>query len=386
MAPRWWLYLQAIFWRFLMRIGMFVHDMAWPRPPRPSFARSFSVLDRRSTSSLVTLHFYCPPGYVPSRPRRHPVVVNFHGGGFTLGRATDDARWARMVLDEVGAVVVSVDYRLAPEHPFPAAVDDGVDALRYLAAHADELALDVSRVVLTGFSAGGNLAVTVPLRWRERVHDIHIADGDKDTDTDADRQDEHLGRSESTQSLLSRPLQPPLRILAIFAWYPILDFVLPRSHRRATSPLPEKTLPAFLTTLFDDSYLPDPLDRSSPYASPVLAPDDLLRTSLPHDVFLYTCEWDMLLKEGQHFVRRLDRLGKSVRAMMIEKAPHAWDKSANPFRDQGRVDVLYRDACAEMRALLVEEEEEGGPEGMRVEGAGEDLDRPDLGDLHGEDR
>ncbi|KAL1997822.1 hypothetical protein VTN02DRAFT_674 [Thermoascus thermophilus] len=128
------------------------------------------------------------------------------------------------------------------------------------------------------------------------------------------------------------------------------------------SPLPEKTLPAFLTTLFDDSYLPDPLDRSSPYASPVLAPDDLLRTALPRDVFLYTCEWDMLLKEGQHFVRRLQRLGKRVRAMMIEKVPHAWDKSANPFRDQGRVNVLYRDACAEMRALLVDEVDAAGAE------------------------
>ncbi|KAL1997576.1 hypothetical protein VTN02DRAFT_1435 [Thermoascus thermophilus] len=163
MPPRWSLYLQALFWRGLMRIGMFVHNMAWPRPPRPSFARAFNVHDlhhHRTTAALVTLHFYCPPGYCLRRPRKYPVVVNFHGGGFTLGRATDDARWARMVLDEVGAVVVSVDYRRAPEHPFPAAVDDGVDALRYLAAHADELALDVSRVVLTGFSAGGNLVVT----------------------------------------------------------------------------------------------------------------------------------------------------------------------------------------------------------------------------------
>ncbi|KAL2007989.1 hypothetical protein VTN00DRAFT_7971 [Thermoascus crustaceus] len=411
MTPRWWLYLQAIFWRFLMRIGMFVHDIAWPRPPRPSFTRSFTVLNHQaSSSSLVTLHFYCPPGYfsnralLPSpshRPRKYPVVVNFHGGGFTLGRATDDARWARMVLDEVGAVVVSVDYRLAPEHPFPAAVDDGVDALRYLAAHADELALDVSQVVLTGFSAGGNLVVTVPLRWRERVHGMHgdkdhdhdhdhdhDSDASFDTDTDhrdKDRPDPNLSRSESTQYLLDQPpqqplhtSQPPLRILAIFAWYPILDFVLPRSHRRATSPLPEKTLPSFLTTLFDDSYLPDSLDRSSPYASPVLAPDDLLRTCLPNDVFLYTCEWDMLLKEGQHFVRRLDGLGKRVRAMMIEKVPHAWDKSANPFRDQGRVNVLYRDACAEMRALLVEGTGGGLGQG-EGEGEGEDLDRPDLG-------
>lgn len=348
MAPRWWLYLQAIFWRFLMRIGMFVHDMAWPRPPRPSFARSFSVLDRRSTSSLVTLHFYCPPGYVPSRPRRHPVVVNFHGGGFTLGCATDDSYWAQCVLNETGAVFVSVGYRRAPEHPFPAAVDDGVDALLYLAAHAGELGLDMSHVALTGFSAGGNLAVTVPLRLQHRM-----VQNDQDSSSSSN---DFLSPLDSTQNLVDdgAAAASNLQIVSIFAWYPILDFVASREHRRATSPMPAKTLPPFLTNLFDESYLPDHAERSSPFASPERAPDEMLAEGLPHHVLLYTCEWDMLMEEGQRFVRRLQRLGKKVRAMMIEKAPHAWDKSPNPFRDQARVNLLYKAACAEMKAIFDE--------------------------------
>jgi acetyl esterase/lipase len=78
----------------------------------------------------------------------------------------------------------------------------------------------------------------------------------------------------------------------------------------------------------------------------------MLAESLPPHIFLYTCEWDMLLNEGLHFVRRLEGLGKKVRSMMIEKVPHAWDKSPNPFRDQAKVDMLYRIACAEMRSLF----------------------------------
>ncbi|PLB45209.1 alpha/beta-hydrolase [Aspergillus steynii IBT 23096] len=333
-SPRWWLLVQAIFWRCCMRLGMFIHDLGPPRPPRRSFIRTIPVGD-----SHVDLYFYCPEGYSQGRKegRRWPVVVNFHGGGFTLGCATDDGRWCRSVLDEVGAVVVSVGYRRAPEHPFPAAVDDGVRALEYLASHAPELAVDVSRIVLSGFSAGGNLAVTVPLRLRSLMSQAVVNPA--------------LDRAESTDQLVDSSATD-INIVGLFCWYPILDFEESRDHRRAMSIMPNKTLPAFFTDLFDESYLPDLAERRSPFASPVRAEDEMLAESLPHDIFLYICEWDMLLKEGQHFVRRLQAINKHVRAMMIEKAPHAWDKSPNPFRDQDKVDILYRDACADMKAIF----------------------------------
>ncbi|OXV09086.1 hypothetical protein Egran_03150 [Elaphomyces granulatus] len=342
MKTRWWLYVQAIFWRILMRLGMFLHTFGFTHPPRPSFARS----SPRAGGGCMTLYFYCPPAYFQEASvdavgdntdtengdatlktdSRFPVVVNFHGGGFTLGHATDDARWAQCVVRDTRAIMVSVEYRLAPEHPFPAAVDDGVDALLYLAAHAAELRLDVSRLALTGFSAGGNLAVTVPLRLRDRIR----ADG----------------RAQAALSSFE------LQIICCVSWYPLLDFVVAREHRRAASVMPDKTLPAFFTTLFDDAYMPDLSLRASPFASPGRAPDDMLAESLPPHIFLYTCEWDMLLNEGLHFVRRLEGLGKKVSSMMIEKVPHAWDKSPNPFRDQAKVDMLYRIACAEMRSLF----------------------------------
>ncbi|PYH99971.1 catalytic protein [Aspergillus ellipticus CBS 707.79] len=340
-SSRWWLYVQAIFWRFLMRIGMFIHDIAPPRAPRPSFVRSIPA-----GSGQVHLHFYCPPQYTTHRKegRRLPVVVNFHGGGFTLGCPTDDSRWAQCVLGEVGAVVVSVGYRRAPEHPFPAAVEDGVRALQYLASHAVELGLDVSRIALSGFSAGGNLAVTVPLRLRNLLDE---RDRSRHSNSPP-----NIGPYDSTQNLVPSGSASDINIVALFCWYPILDFEESRDHRRAMSINPSKTLPSFFTTLFDESYLPEREERVSPYASPVRATDEELADSLPHDIFLYICEWDMLLKEGQTFVRRLEKINKHVRAMMIEKAPHAWDKSPNPFRDQVKVNILYRDACADMKHIF----------------------------------
>jgi acetyl esterase/lipase len=292
------------------------------------------------------LYFYCPPSYwsfknlsSTASQRPFPVVVNFHGGGFTLGRATDDSYWAKCVLRETDAVFVSVDYRLAPEHPFPAAVDDGVEALLYLAAHAGELGIDASRIVLTGFSSGGNLAITVPLRLQHRIRNEAASDIVNIVEP-----------FDSTQHLVNN--QGNLQIVAIFAWYPLLDFVASRAHRRAMSVIPGKTMPSFFTTLFDESYLPDHTERSSPFASPERASDEILRAGLPQDIFLYTCEWDMLLQEGQRFVRRLENMGKKVRAMMVEKVPHAWDKSPNPFRDQGKINVFYKAACGEMKAIF----------------------------------
>lgn len=299
----------------------------------------------------MDLYFYCPASYWQYKNKSHrpssstdsqrpfPVVVNFHGGGFTLGSATDDSYWAKCVLKETDAVFVSVEYRLAPERPFPAAVDDGVEALLYLAAHAGELGIDASRIVLTGFSSGGNLAITVPLRLQHRIQN--------DAGSDIVNVVEPL---DSTQNLVSG--QGNLQIVATFAWYPLLDFVASRAHRRAMSVIPGKTMPSFLTTLFDESYLPDRTERFSPFASPERASDEILAAGLPHDIFLYTCEWDMLLHEGQRFVRRLEKMGKKVRAMMVEKVPHAWDKSPNPFRDQGKINVFYEAACAEMKAIF----------------------------------
>src|SRR5947208_709578 len=118
LSPRCLLNMKANIWRWLMKIGMTLHHCAPPRPLSPSFVIRIPsrISSRAGTFKLV---FYVPVEY-PSAPpeQRFPVVVNYHGGGFTLGTGTDDARWAQSVIETIKAVFVNVDYRLAPEYPF----------------------------------------------------------------------------------------------------------------------------------------------------------------------------------------------------------------------------------------------------------------------------
>lgn len=97
-----------------------------------------------------------------------PAVVWYHQGGFVIGDLDTDHALCTTLADRCGAVVVSVDYRLAPEHPFPAFVDDGVAAHRWVVDHAEGLGVDAARVAVAGTSAGGMLAAVVCQQARVR--------------------------------------------------------------------------------------------------------------------------------------------------------------------------------------------------------------------------
>lgn len=93
-----------------------------------------------------------------------PVVLFFHGGGWVLGSVDTHDRMCRALAQTSGCAVLSVDYRLAPEHPYPAAVDDAADALAWVAASGTTYDLDVRRLAVAGDSAGGNIATALALR------------------------------------------------------------------------------------------------------------------------------------------------------------------------------------------------------------------------------
>ncbi|KDN22397.1 alpha/beta hydrolase [Amycolatopsis rifamycinica] len=147
---------------------------------RSSMAQLSEVLPAYEPANPVDVRDTAVPGpsdapdvpvrvYSPSnRTAAVPGLLYIHGGGFVMGDLdTFDAHVLRLV-DELGIVVVSVDYRLAPEHPFPAPVEDCYAALTWAAAKADELGIDPARLGVAGESAGGGLAAAVALLARDR--------------------------------------------------------------------------------------------------------------------------------------------------------------------------------------------------------------------------
>ncbi|KAI1300630.1 Alpha/Beta hydrolase protein [Xylaria venustula] len=310
--------VSATWWRHLQCVGMGLHFLAPPRPPNPTFTRSVaSTISSRPGEFM--LYIYVPGDYYKNKATaKWPAVINFHGGGFTIGSATDDARFARFVTEKSKAVFISVDYRLAPEYPFPVAVEDGADALLYIIKNATDLRIDPNRLATSGFSAGGNIAITAPMR-------LHL-----------------LGQT--------MPI-PEHKIVALATFYPITDYTLSREERRASSVRPDATLPASLTNLFDASYLfPPELDVADPCLSPNKASDELLIMSIPDNVFFFTCEWDMLLNEGEYLARRLEQppVSKHMFYYMVPGVRHGWDKAPSPIKPPYRSEKIYRQCCTRL--------------------------------------
>ncbi|KAG8626327.1 hypothetical protein KVT40_005272 [Elsinoe batatas] len=402
--PRWLLTLHARVMRFLMSIGMFIHKLASPCPPAPAFQRLIpSTLSSNPGSFLVSV--YTPPGYESrrrrsfrqdGRPDRYKCIINFHGGGFTLGCSTDDARFIHHAINALNCVVISVDYRLAPEHPFPTAVDDGADAVLWAAEHADELGIDPFSLSLTGFSSGGNLVLSVPIRLHDHLHSITrplyttsspFPSPVGKTSLTVSRVDPNASTSSLSSVAEDIPLKSPsplprrngpstkpsFEIRALAPFYPSTNYALPRSVRRATNPNPTVDLPHSLTRLFDESYIPSASVRlENPYLSPgLLGKREMRDVYAGMRVLGVGCEFDMLCREGGEMMTRLadarrgegedDEDGEERETVMkveeegaswrvVKGVRHGWDK--RPFlseMDRRKVEKEYAWVCEGLR-------------------------------------
>ena len=376
------LLVQVKVMRVLMSFGMFIHRAGAPRPIEPS--SRIRIPTRKSgkrKKAEIELLFYAPQSYsqkifslgqfdvsTGDGSNSYCAIINFHGGGFTLGQPSDDARWATTAVQSLGAVVISVGYCLAPEHPFPTAVENAVDALEWIINHAQQLHIDKSRIALSGFSAGGNICFAVLLAWRDKFQALaqitQPGSQELGSSTPLNTTVAKSKRQENSLSAILPAASSPVSnspctfspVSALSSFYPPVDYTLTRARRRASNPGgASKSLPRFLTAMFDSSYLPSQssslcsrtpkhVSLANPYLSPARATDEALIEALPQDILLYTCEWDSLFVEGEGFRQRLKGLGKRVGGGKIEKAKHAWDKSPRALGKNAGRDKVYLEA------------------------------------------
>jgi acetyl esterase len=164
-----------------------------PPQARQAYLASRAILqpDPEPVAEVLALAATGPAGPIPLRlyrgqgadkGRPQPALVYFHGGGWVIGDLESHDQVCRAFANAIPAVVVAVDYRLAPEHKFPAAAEDAIAATRWIAGNAASLGIDAAKLAVGGDSAGGNLAAVVSLDARDRggprlVHQVLIYPG-----------------------------------------------------------------------------------------------------------------------------------------------------------------------------------------------------------------
>ena len=265
---------------------------------RPVPVRTVADLEIQGSDRTARLRarHYSPPE--PGGP--HPLLVYYHGGGFTYGDLDTHDGVCRILCRHGGAHVLAVDYRLAPEHPFPAAVEDARAALRWAFANAHRLGADPGRVGVGGDSAGGNLAAV--------VSQLAASDGGP---------------------------APALQLLI----YPATDMTARRRSR-------ELFREGFLLTdlemnWFEDNYIGTARSHASdPRVSPPLAED--LSGIAP--AFVVTAAFDPLRDEGEDYARALGEAGTPVTLRRFPGFIHGFINGAGVSR-------TARDALVEIAGV-----------------------------------
>ena len=212
----------------------------------------------------IKARYYRPPGEKPGEPL--PAAVYFHGGGWTCGDLDTHDSVCRGIAAQGRCAVVAVDYRMGPEHKFPAAVEDAIAAVRWVSANAESLRVDAARLVVAGESAGGNLAAVVAIAARDS------------------------GPALAMQVLV----------------YPVVDQASDTQSLKRFARGYSLTLE--LLRWYQANYLRDERDRDDWRASPLRAAD---HSRLP-PAYVVTAGFDPLLDEGKAYADRLAQSGVSV--------------------------------------------------------------------------
>jgi acetyl esterase len=246
------------------------------------------------------IRIYAPHGTAP-----FPLLVFFHGSGFVLCSLDTHDGMCRNLCAGAGCVVASVDYRLAPEHKFPAGIDDCLHATRWAATHATELGADPMRVAVAGDSAGANMAAVTALRVRD----------------------------EGSPALCGQLLL-----------YPVTDY-----HTPGTPSYEENAEGYGLTRdtmkWFWAHYLKDASEGEHPYASPLRAAD---LSGLP-PALLITAEYDPLRDEGEFYAEKLRTAGVPTALTRYDGVNHGFMFWVGVVDKAG---VAMNEACDWLRGVF----------------------------------
>ncbi len=245
--------------------------------PPPAEVADTRELSAPGPAGPIPLRLYRGVGTDAGRPL--PALVCYHGGGWVIGDLDTHDGACRRIANAAGCIVIAVDYRLAPEHKFPAAVEDCAAATGWIIGQGELIGVDPVRVAVGGDSAGGNLASVMALRSR---------DGEL----------------------------PPLCYQALI--YPATDLRMTApAYERFTQGLP---LTSASTRWFADHYLRDPQDALDWRASP----SRVSSLSGVAPALVLTAGYDPLSDEGQSYARRLDREGVRVSALHAADQMHGY--------------------------------------------------------------
>ena len=274
-----------------------------PEPPAIAGVESLAADDipLRLYRPLRVLSTLSAPSALSARATPLPTLVYFHGGGWTIGDLDTHDVLCRQLCAASGCAVVSVDYRLGPEHPFPAAYDDCLAATRHVQAQAGAWGLDAARIAVGGDSAGGNLAAAVAIALRD------------------------AGTPVAFQLLI----------------YPATDMraVAPSHTTRGQGYM----LTADSIAYYRRHYVPDASLWTDPRVSPLLAPD---LSGLP-PALVITAGYDPLCDEGRQYADALSQAGGRTQYVCFERQLHG-------FITMGRVLDEARSAVALCAAVLRE--------------------------------
>ncbi|RAK97504.1 alpha/beta-hydrolase [Aspergillus ibericus CBS 121593] len=270
---------------------------AYPIPP-PHPTRILSLPARTSNRS-IPVHLYASSTSSTSATPS-PVLLNVSGSGFILPSHGIDEPFITNITTHTRYTVLDINYRLAPEHPFPAALEDIVDVLGYVHSHPEQF--DQTKIAICGFSAGGNLAASVAAH------------------------------------------SPGTRIGTLVAFYPVVDGTISDKEkgRRMGRDGDRKmkkgiggVLPAWLMGFYRTCYLRSGVPGRKPGEK--LEEDDRVSpgwagarlAGFPERCLFVTCEWDSLARETEDLGRRLMAPpGRKVRMIRVQGCGHAWDKIA----------------------------------------------------------